>query len=62
VIPSRIIGATLGKGFFSINSYDNHWILIVVNNIVKQVMAFDSLAVSNQYHAGMGFNLVKNGR
>jgi Ulp1 family protease len=35
---------------FPINVYNNHWILIVVDKIVKQVMVFDSLAMSNQCH------------
>jgi hypothetical protein len=36
--------------FFPINVYNNHWILIVVDKIAKQVMVFDSLAISNQYY------------
>ncbi len=42
-----------------INIYNNNRILIVVDKSAKQVMVFDSLAISNQYHAGKVFNSVK---
>ncbi len=45
--------------FFPINVYDDHWMLIVLDKTVKQVMVFDSLIVSNQYYANKVLNLVQ---
>ncbi len=45
MIMSRTIRIILGKGyFFPTNAYGNHWIVIVVNEIVKQVMVFNLMA------------------
>ncbi len=44
--------------FFPINIWDNHWILIVLNKTMKQVMVFDSVNKSNQYQAKKILNVV----
>jgi len=49
----------LGKLYFPINVYGNHWILILVDKPAKEVVVFDSIAYINQYHVDKIFDLVK---
>jgi hypothetical protein len=47
------------KLYFPINVHGNHWSLILVDKLVKEVMVFDSIAYINQYHVDKIFDLVK---
>jgi Ulp1 family protease len=49
----------LGKAFFPVHVWPDHWILIVLDKTVKQVIVFDPIRVTNQYHTKLVLNLVK---
>jgi hypothetical protein len=45
--------------FFPVHVWPNHWILIVLDKTVKQVIVCDPISVTNQYHTKIVLNLVK---
>ena len=49
----------MGKVFFSVHVWPDHWILIVLDKTVKQVIVFDPIRVTNQYETKLFLKLVK---